>query len=236
MSRRSPVPLGLGTFVGDSHPVAVREHAAQPTRDSQHQQPDDGQAEGEATHRVATIGITDHRLDPEDDNDQRVQGHMGDRRDAARVREGMVSRSSTPKTTASNAPTMPITTSQNVPSVKVSGRSPPLEIRSKTRLATQAPIETVTRIGWKRQLAVLAGKLSAEPQAAKGNVATSPHHTMVLDLAADNDAPRTRGGDEDAANQERPEADVPRCAANTVVIDPHHAGRCSRDITGRSRR
>ena len=65
------------------------------------------------------------------------------------VPRGITVRSSSPITAASSAPTMPMTISQWAPRANAAGSSPNAAMRSKTMLATQAPIGIVTRIGWK---------------------------------------------------------------------------------------
>jgi hypothetical protein len=66
----------------------------------------------------------------------------------ARVPVGMANRSSSPNIAAASAPRMPRPTSHRDPVAATAGCAPRREATSKTRLATQAPMGTVTRTGW----------------------------------------------------------------------------------------
>jgi hypothetical protein len=66
----------------------------------------------------------------------------------ARVPDGMANRSRKPSMAAASAPSRPMPTSQQAPLANTAGSPERRDARSKTRLATQAPIGTVTRMGW----------------------------------------------------------------------------------------
>src|SRR5690349_18490402 len=66
----------------------------------------------------------------------------------ARVPAGIANRSRNPTSAASTAPTIPIPINHADPTTRATGSSSRCETTSKTRLAAQAPIGTVTRIGW----------------------------------------------------------------------------------------
>ena len=65
----------------------------------------------------------------------------------AGVPDGMAKKSSRPTLAAATAPTMPITISQTDACTR-NAASAIRDPMSKTKLATQAPIGIVTRIGW----------------------------------------------------------------------------------------
>jgi hypothetical protein len=60
----------------------------------------------------------------------------------------MPNRSSSPTIAAGSAPSTPIAISHSEPWLRKPGWSTACEAMSKTRLAIQVPIGTVTRIGW----------------------------------------------------------------------------------------
>lgn len=64
------------------------------------------------------------------------------------VRAGMASRSSAPTAAAARAPSTPMAISHSEPRVRNPGRRTMCEAMSNVRLDTQAPIGTVTKIGW----------------------------------------------------------------------------------------
>ncbi len=66
----------------------------------------------------------------------------------AGVAVGIANRSRNPTTAASSAPITPMAISHSEDWVRKPGRSTRCEAMSNTRPVTQAPIGTVTRIGW----------------------------------------------------------------------------------------
>jgi hypothetical protein len=67
----------------------------------------------------------------------------------ARVPVGIANRSRKPSKAAAAAPSRPRPISQKAPLAKTVGSPDRWEARSKTKLATQAPIGTVTKMGCK---------------------------------------------------------------------------------------
>ena len=122
---------------------------AEPARHGEHDE-GTGRQGDEAAATSAGESMSPWRITHEavNSHDDEVERHVDEPGADAGVPVGMANRSRNPAMAAASAPSTPRAMNQYAPLAKTSASSATREAMSNPKLATQAPMGTVTRIGW----------------------------------------------------------------------------------------
>jgi hypothetical protein len=145
----SLVALRLRALVGHADAVAVGELAAQLAGDRQHGERDRGEGDQAADTPPGRASRPRRSSSEPAKTATTVRFNAMCSRPVRNARGpvGMANRSRKPSMAAAAAPTRPTTISHQAPLAKTTGSPEKRDARSNTKLATQAPIGTVTSTG-----------------------------------------------------------------------------------------